>query len=173
MSEFTDMYYFGIITVSTSRFYSEKAVDESGLLASAIIRNSGYKVCCRSLVPDDKLAITGSLTSMLFNFKPDVILLIGGTGPSKTDFTDEIVSKLSEKLLFGVSEEFRRRSYQKIGPRGLLGNMSVGLINDSVIVSLPGSPDAVEEGLKVFMEILPHIMEVRRGKTHDKGNNVG
>jgi len=72
MSEFKDMYYFGIITVSTSRFYSEKAVDESGLLASAIIRNSGYKVCCRSLVPDDKLAITGSLTSMLFNFKPSV-----------------------------------------------------------------------------------------------------
>jgi Probable molybdopterin binding domain. len=51
--------------------------------------------------------------------------------------------------------------------------MNVGLINDSIIVSLPGSPNAVEEGLKVFMEILPHIMEVRRGKTHDKGNNVG
>mgnify|MGYP001772640028 FL=1 len=173
MSESNNTYSFGILTVSTSRFKGEKLGDESGLIASAIIRNSGHKVCCRSLIPDDKLAISGSLNLMLFNFQPDVIILIGGTGPSKTDCTDEVVSEVSEKLILGISEEFRRRSYQKIGSKGLLGNMSVGLLRDYVIVSLPGSPDAVEEGLKVFMEILPHIMEVRRGKAHDKRNNVG
>ncbi len=173
MIEESKTYTFGILTVSTSRFNQEKLGDESGLAASAIIRNSGHKVCCRSLVPDDKLAIRGSLNLMLFNFAPDVVILIGGTGPSKTDFTDKVVSEISEKLIPGISEEFRRRSFQKIGYRGLLGNMTVGLISDSVIVSLPGSPDAVEEGLKIFMEILPHIMEVRRGKAHDKRNNVG
>ncbi len=166
------VYYFGIITVSTSRYYDKNKEDKSGLLASAMIRNYGHKVCCRRLVPDDKLAIISSITGLLLSYKPDALVLIGGTGPSKTDFTDEAVRSLSEKLLYGLSEEFRRRSYEKLGSAGLLGNMTVGLLGDSAILALPGSPDAVEEGLKIFMESLHHIIGVRRGLGHER-NNVG
>ncbi|MGC9208722.1 MAG: MogA/MoaB family molybdenum cofactor biosynthesis protein [Nitrososphaeria archaeon] len=158
---------FGIITISTSRFYNEQKPDESGLLASAMIRNYGFKVCCRFLVPDDRTAIAGALGQSVFNFKADVAVLIGGTGPSRTDYTDEVVRKLADKVIEGPGEEFRRRSYERLGARGLLGNMTVALLGDSVIVSLPGSRDAVEEGLKIFMESIEHIISVRRGSGHD------
>ncbi len=154
------MIKFALITVSTSR-YRGAIHDESGQIASELIRGSGNRVIFRGLVPDDASKIKGEIF-MAFSFSPDVVLLIGGTGPTKDDLTDSCVKSLSDKIIDGFGERFRALSQQEVGDNALIGNAVMGLFNDGVIMAVPGSPSAVRVSLRLAINILPHILSLRR-----------
>ncbi|MGC8661703.1 MAG: MogA/MoaB family molybdenum cofactor biosynthesis protein [Nitrososphaeria archaeon] len=151
---------FALITVSTSR-YMGKISDESGNVASELIRSSGNKVIFRWLVPDIAVRIKEEIFRA-FNFFPDVIILIGGTGPTKDDLTDSCVKSVSDKIIDGFGERFRDLSYEEVGDNAMIGNAVMGMFNDSVIIAVPGSPSAVRTSLKLAINILPHILSLRR-----------
>ncbi|MDG6927504.1 MAG: molybdenum cofactor biosynthesis protein [Nitrososphaerota archaeon] len=151
---------FALITVSTSR-YEGKISDESGDLASKLIRSSGNRVIFRWLVPDVAAKIKGEIFRA-FNFSPDAIILIGGTGPTKDDLTDSCVKSVSDKIIEGFGERFRDLSYKEVGDNAMIGNAIMGMFNDGVIIAVPGSPSAVGTSLKLAINILPHILSLRR-----------
>ncbi|MEM0123147.1 MAG: MogA/MoaB family molybdenum cofactor biosynthesis protein [Conexivisphaerales archaeon] len=151
---------FALITVSTSR-YDRKISDESGNIASGLIRSSNNKVIFRWLVPDKEAKIKGEIFRAL-NFFPDVIILIGGTGPTKDDLTDLCVKSVSDKIIEGFGELFRDLSYKEVGDNAMIGNAIMGMFNDSVIIAVPGSPSAVRTSIKLAINILPHILSLRR-----------
>lgn len=157
---------FFIITVSTSRYELMKAgkqyKDESGDLATAKITNSGHSVVGRLLVSDNEGMIKGALGELLRRSDVDVIILIGGTGLAKSDVTIESVRPLFNKEIDGFGELFRFISYQKIGASAMLSRATAGIINDKLIVCLPGSPDAVETGLNLIIDQVSHILYIAR-----------
>ncbi|MGC8571193.1 MogA/MoaB family molybdenum cofactor biosynthesis protein [Caldivirga sp.] len=157
---------FFIITVSTSRYELMKAgkqyKDESGDLASLKITNSGHSVVGRLLVSDDERMIKGSLSELLHRDDVDVVVLIGGTGLAKSDVTIETVRPLFSKEIEGFGELFRFISYQKIGASAMLSRATAGIINNKLVVCLPGSPDAVETGLNLIINQVSHILYVAR-----------
>ena len=157
---------FFIITVSTSRYELMKAgkqyKDESGDLATAKITNSGHSVVGRLLVSDNEGMIKGALSELLRRGDVDVIILIGGTGLAKSDVTIESVRPLFNKEIDGFGELFRFISYQKIGASAMLSRATAGIINDKLIVCLPGSPDAVETGLNLIIDQVSHILYIAR-----------
>mgnify|MGYP001772616382 CR=1 FL=1 len=154
------MIRFAIITVSTSR-YGGDAEDESGRIASELIRGSGNRVIFRGIVPDDSIKIKGEIFKAL-SFHPDAVLLIGGTGPTKDDLTDSCVRSLSDKIVDGFGERFRALSLDEVGDNAIIGNAVMGLISDAAIIAVPGSPSAVTVSLKIAFNILPHILSLRR-----------
>ncbi len=151
---------FALITVSTSR-YKGKINDESGGLASELIRSSGNHVIFRWLVPDTASKIKGEILRA-FNFSPDVVVLIGGTGPTKDDLTDSCVKSVSDKIIDGFGERFRELSFEEVGDNAMIGNAVMGVFNDGAIIAVPGSPSAVRTSLKLAINILPHILSLRR-----------
>jgi len=151
---------FAMITVSTSR-YNKKIPDESGNIASEIIRLSGNRIISRCLVPDSATKICGEIFRALY-FSPDVVLLIGGTGPTKDDLTDSCVKSISDKIIEGFGERFRELSYGEVGDNAMIGNAIMGLLDKNVIIAVPGSPSAVRTSLKLAINILPHILSLRR-----------
>jgi molybdenum cofactor biosynthesis protein B len=95
----------------------------------------------------------------------DAILVTGGTGISPRDQTYETVSALLTKPLPGFGELFRMLSYAEIGPACLLSRAVGGLIDQKVILVMPGSRAAVELGMrKIVLPELPHI--VREARKH-------
>ncbi|WP_291767365.1 MogA/MoaB family molybdenum cofactor biosynthesis protein [Caldivirga sp. UBA161] len=157
---------FFIITVSTSRYELMKAgkqyKDESGDLASAKIINSGHSVVGRLLISDDEGMIKNSLSELLHRDDVDAIILIGGTGLAKSDVTIESVKPLFSKEIEGFGELFRFISYQRIGASAMLSRATAGIINDKLVVCLPGSPDAVETGLSLIIDQVSHILYITR-----------
>ncbi|ABW02557.1 MogA/MoaB family molybdenum cofactor biosynthesis protein [Caldivirga maquilingensis] len=157
---------FFIITVSTSRYELMKAgkqyTDESGDLASLKITNSGHLVVGRLLVSDDEYMIKNALNELIHKDNVDVIVLIGGTGLAKSDVTIESVRPLFSKEIEGFGELFRFISYQKIGASAMLSRATAGIINNKLIVCLPGSPDAVETGLNLIIDQVSHILYIAR-----------
>ena len=88
----------------------------------------------------------------------DVIITNGGTGLDSRDITVETVESLFEKKLDGFGEIFRAVSYEEIGSAALLSRATAGIYKKTLIISMPGSPNAVKTALRIIIDELPHIV---------------
>jgi len=156
----------GVITVSTSRYYAGieegGTKDESGDVICELARKAGHVIVFRSLVSDFKPDIRLK-TLEATKFQVDVILLTGGTGVSPTDVTIESIKPLLDKELPGFGEIFRLESVKQIGGAAMLSRALLGVMNDIVVVCLPGSPEGVRLGMKILLPELPHIVSIATG----------
>jgi len=167
---------FALVTVSTSRFAAAasgtKVRDESGDVAEEAIRNAGYDVVARELVPDDRDAILSTVLTLLGRDDVDVVVTIGGTGPSLRDVTVETLRGLFDKELEGFGQLFRMLSYKEVGAAAVLSNATAGLRGSKAVFCIPGSPAAVRLALeRIILPVVGHLLAVRRGL--DKGVSLG
>jgi len=157
-----------IVTCSTSRFRlaesGEKYSDPAGDIIEHLVRESGHKVCKRTLVPDSSKILLSTLLEAIQNPDVDSIIITGGTGISPDDVTVEIVERLFDKALPGFGEAFRRISYDEIGSPAILTRATAGIASKKPIFCIPGSPDAVKKSLdKLILPELAHILKHARG----------
>ena len=144
----------GIITLSDSR--KSKKADLSGQYMAEEIEKR-YTLKSRSLIPDEKNDLLDAIENMIEE-NIDVILTTGGTGLDSRDITVETVESLFEKKLDGFGELFRAKSYEEIGAAALLTRATAGTYKESIIFSMPGSPNAVKTALELIIEELPHFV---------------
>lgn len=144
----------GIITLSDSR-KSEK-LDLSGQYLAEELE-SRYTLKSRSLIPDEKDELIKSIETMISD-DVDVIITNGGTGLDPRDITVETVESLFEKRLDGYGEIFRSVSYEEIGSAALLSRATAGVYKQTLIFSMPGSPNAVKTALGIIIDELPHFV---------------
>lgn len=160
---------FAIVTISTSRYYArergEKIEDVSFQVArSRIEEKRGYTLAAYRLIPDDTEKILAEITNLVEREDIDVVVTIGGTGPSPTDVTIETIRPMFQKELEGFGQIFRFLSYQEIGSAAFLSNATAGIINGKVIFCLPGSPSAVRLAFeKLILPEVGHILALVRG----------
>lgn len=91
---------------------------------------------------------------------PDVILVTGGTGVSPTDCTPEEVAPLLDVEVPGLIEELRRRGAATL-PSALLTRGVAGFAGRTFVMTLPGSPGGVRDGLAVLDPVLGHLLGQR------------
>jgi molybdenum cofactor biosynthesis protein B len=89
----------------------------------------------------------------------DVIITTGGTGIGVRDVTIETLKPLFEKELNGFGEIFRYESYKEIGTGALLSRATAGVYKCTIIISMPGSPNAVQTGLDIISPELGHLVK--------------
>ena len=157
---------FYVVTVSSSRYAKKERGsrfrDESGDIAEKLVEKAGHRLAGRELISDDKAMLEGALGKALANSRADVAIFTGGTGVSPRDVTVEAIRPHFEKELDGFGELLRSISYAKIGAPGVLTRATAGLIGGKLIFCLPGSPDAVETALSIFMGDIPHVIYIAR-----------
>lgn len=158
---------FGIFVCSTSRYKQlkkgERVKDESGDLMEKLVKDYGYSVVFRRLIPDDKSAIEEGIKSALESANVDVVVFCGGTGIAPSDITIETVSPFMEKVLPGFGELFRFLSYTKIGSAALLSRAFAGVAKGKVFFCIPGSMDAVRVCFeKLILPETAHIVKHAR-----------
>jgi molybdenum cofactor biosynthesis protein B len=72
-----------------------------------------------------------------------LILFNGGTGISPRDTTFDVLSRKLEKTLPGFGELFRMLSYSEVGAAAMLSRATAGTYRGKVVISTPGSTNAV------------------------------
>ena len=152
----------GVITISDKGAAGERE-DVSGPLLADGLREMGAVVVRQTIVPDEMDAIREVLISLADEEHVDLVLTTGGTGATPRDITPEATRTVIEREMPGLAEMLRFTGYRKT-PLAVLSRGISGIRGQTIIVNLPGNPNAVRDGLEVLAAVLPHAVKMVRGR---------
>ena len=76
--------------------------------------------------------------------------------------TPEATKEIIEKEAAPLAQIMLLESYRQ-NPKSVLSRGIAGILNQRLIINLPGSPKGAVENLKVIIQLLPHAVELLRG----------
>lgn len=159
-----------VITLSDKGYTGERE-DKSGPLIAEILREQGYEIVERLLLPDGQETLETQLCRLADQRQVDLILTTGGTGFAKRDVTPEATTAVCERMAMGIAEAIRQYSLTITG-RAMLSRAVSGIRGKTLIVNLPGSPKAVRESLEYVLPHLEHGLGLLRGTEQECGGAV-
>ncbi|ALM52288.1 molybdenum cofactor biosynthesis protein B [Halomonas huangheensis] len=128
-----------VLTVSDTRTIAE---DDSGALLIERLQNAGHQLVERSIVKDDIYHIRAMVSGWVIRDDIQVVLVDGGTGFTARDSTPEALMPLFDKVVEGYGELFRQISFQQIGTSTIQSRAVAGVIDQTLVFAMPGSPKA-------------------------------
>ena len=159
------MFTAAVVTVSDRGACGERA-DGSGPRIEALLKERGYDVVHREIVPDEAGEIERALVRLADERDVALVLTTGGTGFSPRDVTPEATERACTRMVPGIPEAMRAASL-RVTPRGMLSRGAAGIRGGTLIVNLPGSPRAAIENLESVLPALEHGLEMLRGGPAD------
>lgn len=158
-------YQAAVITLSDKGSRGER-IDESGPLIVQTLQECGYDVVETVLLPDGEDALKRQLIRLADQRQLDLILTTGGTGLGLRDVTPEATLAVATRLVPGIAEAMRSASLT-ITKRAMLSRAVSVIRGKTLIINLPGSPKACRECMAVFLDTIPHGMDLLRGDAGD------
>jgi molybdopterin adenylyltransferase len=139
--------------------------DRSGALACSELQKLGFEVVAREVVPDEKAPIAAFVRA--WAGEAELVVTTGGTGLGPRDVTPEAIRPLLEREIPGYGELLRADGWRQT-PMAVLSRSLAGTLGSALVICLPGSPKAVEEGLATLAPTLPHALELLAGNTEHR-----
>jgi len=135
--------------------YGDRSGPKIEQILSAFFETEGWKSTIdRKLIPDD----TDTLKSLLEEARQnqiDIVITTGGTGIGPRDITPDVVKPFIDKEIPGIMELIRFK-YGSLKPNALLSRAVAGVMNSTLIYTLPGSVKAVDEYMTEITPTLRH-----------------
>ncbi len=152
-----------VVVCSDTVLKGEKQ-DASGKKIIERLQQFNIKTNNYLVIADDVDIIQSTLKKYVAD-KFDMVIFTGGTGLSKRDNTPDAIKPLIEKEIQGVSEIARNYGQQRM-PYAMLSRSIAGFIQDTLVLTFPGSVRGVEETMDALFPQLLHVFKVREGKEH-------
>lgn len=144
-----------VVTVSDTRTAAD---DRSGTVIRTALLEAGHAVHSSVIVPDESNAIRSAVLAAAAERDVGAVLVTGGTGIARRDVTIESLADAWSKELPGFGEIFRALSFAEIGAAAFLSRATAGVIADTFVVVLPGSPAACKLAMaRLVLPELPHV----------------
>lgn len=148
-----------ILTISDRSAKGERA-DSTGPALITEITKANWLIAQTEIIPDDIDLIQQKLINMCSG-DIDIIFTAGGTGFSPRDVTPEATRMIVHRTAPGLTEAMRAKSI-KITQHAMLSRAVAGIRDRTLIINLPGSPNAALQNLRVILPVLPHAVELMR-----------
>ncbi|KAK1287217.1 Molybdopterin biosynthesis protein CNX1 [Acorus calamus] len=160
-----------VLTVSDT-VASGSGPDRSGPRAVSVVNSSseilgGARVVATAVVPDEVDRIKDVLQRWSDVDKVDLILTLGGTGFTPRDVTPEATKSLIEKETPGLLFVMMQESL-KVTPFAALSRAVAGIRGSTLIINMPGNPNAVAECMEALTPVLKHALKQLRGDKREK-----
>ena len=151
-----------VFTISDSSHAGTRR-DVSGPAVRARLEELGWAVESE-VMPDDAAWISRRLAEVADSASTAAIFTTGGTGVALRDVTPEATRAVIEREIPGFGE-WMRMSGRSSTKTSILSRGISGTRGQTLIVNLPGSPRGAVESLNAIIELVPHVMDLLRGKT--------
>jgi cyclic pyranopterin monophosphate synthase len=116
------------------------------------------------VIPDDYTMIQAK-AKQLSDEGYHLILFAGGTGLSPRDVTPDAITPLLEREIPGIMEAARNYGQQRT-PYAMLSRGVAGFIQNTLVITLPGSPRGAEETIEALFPYVLHVFRVAKGMRH-------
>ena len=147
----------GIITIS-DRASQGVYDDHGGPALKAAAEAYGWKALTEALVPDEKQDIQRAVREQVAR-GCQLILTTGGTGVGRRDVTPEAVREIGGRELPGFGEVMRLESL-KLTPNAILSRSLAIVVEQALVICLPGKPKGAVECLGFVAGAIPHCVEI-------------
>jgi cyclic pyranopterin phosphate synthase len=141
-----------------------KREDKSGRIIVEMLKSVGADVRHYLIVPDEKARIQQQIRDWVAE-DIQFIFTTGGTGLGPRDQTVGAVRELLERDAEGIAEAMRAygqmRTQMAMMSRGVAGS-----VGETLIVTLPGSPDGARESLEAILPAVFHARKILTGGGH-------
>lgn len=158
-------YQAAVITLSDKGAAGERE-DKSGPAIVEELEAHGYEVVEKLLLADGVGPLKAQLIRLCDQRQLDLILTTGGTGFTPRDQTPEATLAVADRTAPGIAEAIRADS-MKYTKRAMFSRGVSVIRGKTLIINLPGSPKSVHESMEVFLEELPHALDMLRNTVHD------
>lgn len=149
-----------IVTIS-DRASAGQYEDRSGPAIEAWLQAALVSpfVVARQIVPDGIDSVAQALSALCDDGHADLVLTTGGTGPAPRDLTPEAMRLVLEKELPGFGEAMRAASLKEVAT-AILSRQTAGTRARTLIVNLPGSPNAIRTCLDAVFPAIPYCLDL-------------
>jgi len=152
-----------VLTISDSASAGTRA-DRSGPAVRERLEQLGWSVPVVEVIPDEPAEISARLAALADGGQVAAIFTTGGTGVAPRDVTPEATKAILDREIPGFGELMRARGREST-PLAVLSRSLAGTRGQVLIVNLPGSPKAAVQSLDAIVELVPHVLDLLRGRT--------
>ncbi len=111
------------------------------------------------IIEDEQSLIEQTMIDFADNKNCNLILTTGGTGPTTRDATPEATHAVCERIFDGFAEQMRTVSLKTV-PTAILSRQTAGTRGNSLIINLPGKPEAIAVCLGAVFLAVPKCLEL-------------
>lgn len=147
----------GIITIS-DRASAGDYEDLGGPALKEVAKKIGWQILAEAIVPDEMTRIQETIRSFARQ-GCGLILTTGGTGIGPRDVTPEAIRAMMRVELPGFGEVMRAES-MKITPNAILSRNLAAVVDQALVIALPGKPSGAVECLSFVKGAIPHGVAV-------------
>jgi len=154
-----------VVIVCSDTIAAGKKQDAAGKTIINKLEALAVNILDYQVIPDEA-ALIQEKTKMYVSRGVDLIIFTGGTGLSPRDVTPEALKPLLHRSIPGIEEAIRSYGQQRT-LYAMLSRSVAGMIEDTLVLALPGSTKGAAESIEaIFPEVL-HLFKVAQGSRHD------
>ncbi|HEY3487256.1 MAG TPA: bifunctional molybdenum cofactor biosynthesis protein MoaC/MoaB, partial [Gammaproteobacteria bacterium] len=137
--------------------------DASGELLKSLLQQCGAAVTHYRVLPDEPALLAEEITKLATAGKTRLLICTGGTGLAARDITPDTVLPLFDRVIPGIGELLRSSGARQL-PLAWLSRSVAGTVGSMLVITLPGSRGAVQDGMAALAAILPHALRLLAGE---------
>ena len=152
-----------VFVCSDSIFAGDKE-DKSGKKIVEKLEVCGVETTHYEIIPDEIDIIQARTRTFVKDNQ--LIIFTGGTGLSPRDKTPEALATLLESRIPGIEEAVRNYGQDRM-PYSMLSRTVAGILDNSLILALPGSTKGASESMDAIFPHVLHVFHILKGNNHD------